>query len=81
MPYSCQIASNFIIPEQLIDRKQFVETEKVTPIDLPDGLLILVPRGYANEIAVKLPNQYILDLPEDLDIQKMGRKIMFSQYT
>jgi hypothetical protein len=24
----------------------------------------------ANEIAVKLPNQYILDLPEDLDIQR-----------
>jgi hypothetical protein len=38
-------------------------------------------RGYANEIAIKLPNRYILDLPEDLDISEIGKKVMFSQYT
>jgi hypothetical protein len=55
---------------------------KVSPIDIPNGLAILVPfakrlptqRGYANEIAIKLPNQYILDLPEDLDIQPLEKR-------
>jgi hypothetical protein len=49
------------------------KANKISPIVNPDGLEI--------EIFVKLPNQYILDLPEDLDVQRLARKIMFSQYT
>ena len=30
--------------------------KKAAPVDIPDALAILVPRGYANEIAIKQPN-------------------------
>jgi hypothetical protein len=42
---------------------------KVAPIVKPDDLAI--------EIAVKLPNQYILDLPENIDVQRLARKSIF----
>jgi hypothetical protein len=73
--------SSSIILAFLVDRQLFVRSEKIQPIDDPDGLAILVPRGYANEIAVTLPNQYILDLPANLDVQSGERKIMFFKYT
>jgi hypothetical protein len=44
----------------------FLQFKKVSPIVIPNGL--------PSEIAVKLPNRYILDLPEDLDIQRLEKR-------